>query len=108
MPGVLSGTSRVLRSCAGGTIGYCSCAKHAIYPKVEFVSQYPWEYPGSTLGVPCSCAKHAIYPKVEIVPVSELNRVYAKLDADNESGTRVPSVNTAYPCEYSEYPVRTP
>jgi hypothetical protein len=42
------------------------------------------------------------------VPVSELNRVYAKLDADNESGTRVPSVNAEYPCEYSEYSVSTP
>jgi hypothetical protein len=34
------------------------------------------------------CAAHRIYPDISVVPVAELNAVFARLDGSNESGLR--------------------
>ena len=34
------------------------------------------------------CAKHKIYPEIEVHSVTELNRIYEKLDSSNDSGKR--------------------
>jgi D-arabinose 1-dehydrogenase-like Zn-dependent alcohol dehydrogenase len=34
------------------------------------------------------CDKHQIYPEIEILPCQDINKIYEKLDGNNESGVR--------------------